>query len=38
MRRIERTPTGANDRPKVDVTIADSGEVPVEEPFSYSVE
>ena len=38
MRRIERNPTGANDRPAKDVTIKGCGTLPVEKPFSVENE
>lgn len=38
VRKIEKTPTGANDRPVKDVVIVDSKAEEVEEPFSVSKE
>lgn len=38
VREIEKTPTGANDRPKKDVIIKESGTIPVEKPFSVENE
>lgn len=38
MRKIEKNPTGANDRPVKDVTIKASGILPVEKPFSVENE
>lgn len=34
MRKIEATEKGQNDRPLKDVVIADSGEIPVDTPFT----
>lgn len=34
MRKIEKTKTGANDKPTVDIIIADCGVEEVPEPFS----
>lgn len=34
MRKIESIETGSNDKPIVDVTISDSGELQVEEPYA----
>lgn len=33
VRKIESTKTGGQDRPQKDVVIADSGSLPVDEPF-----
>jgi len=38
VREIESNPTGAQDRPKKEVTIADCGEIKVEEPFAVEKE
>merc|ERR1712226_665103 len=38
VRKIEATPTGASDRPKSKVTIADCGHVVLEKPFATSKE
>ena len=36
VRKIEKTKTGANDRPAKDVIIKDSGSLEVEEPFAVA--
>lgn len=36
VRKIESTKTDSRDKPVQDVTIADSGIIPVEEPFSVT--
>ena len=38
VRKIEKNPTGANDRPTKDVMIKESGIIPVEKPFSVENE
>lgn len=38
MRKIEKNPTGASDRPVKDVVIKASGTLPVEKPFSVENE
>ena len=38
VREVENNPTGAQDRPKKEVTIADCGEIEVAEPFSVEKE
>ena len=38
MRAIEKNPTGAQDRPKKEVTIADSRHEAVAEPFAVAKE
>jgi len=38
VRKIEKTSTGANDRPVKDVIIKASGTLPVEKPFSVEKE
>lgn len=36
--KIEKTKTGANDRPEKDVVIKDCGSIEVEEPFAVAKE
>ena len=38
VRKIEKNPTGGNDRPAKDVTIKTAGTLPVDKPFSVENE
>ena len=38
VREVENNPTGAQDRPKKEVVIADCGEIEVTEPFAVEKE